>query len=136
MSDVDEIGNAYTNAVVQLTMDPYHLNKDYSLSAYDQRQTLVINGRYQLPWDNRLNNKAAKAVFGGWSLNAIYTWGTGRSAFRRCRWLQHLPKRWRQPRRPSKRKSWLQQQSDSRSDCRVRGWNPAGQKLQTVDRWV
>src|SRR5262249_5182225 len=64
-------------AIVQLTMDPYDVRKDYSLSAYDQRQTLVINGRYEMPWEKHLGNGVAKTALGGWAVNGIYTFGTG-----------------------------------------------------------
>ena len=55
-------------------MDPLNPLRDYSLSAYDQRNLFVFNGAYQMPWDKRLNGKVAKATLGGWAINGIYLW--------------------------------------------------------------
>jgi hypothetical protein len=58
-------------------MDPSDIGRDYSLSAYDQRHTFVMNGAYQMPWDKRLNGKLAKTALGGWSINGLYSYGSG-----------------------------------------------------------
>jgi len=77
MSDADEVGNAQTTAASPTTLDLSNLARDYSLSVYDQRQTLVLSGRYAIPWDKRLNGRAAKAALGGWAVNGIYSYGSG-----------------------------------------------------------
>jgi carboxypeptidase family protein/TonB-dependent receptor-like protein len=76
-SDADQIATGQTLAVAPNAQDPFNLGQDYSLSAYDQRQTLVLNAAYQLPWDNRLTSRVAKAVLGGWAVNGIYSYGSG-----------------------------------------------------------
>ena len=58
-------------------MNPYNSEGDYSLSAWDQKHTLVINGAYQMPWDHWLKSGVARAVLGGWKVNGIFSYGTG-----------------------------------------------------------
>ena len=77
LSDSDEVGNAQTLATAPNILNPLCMSCDYGLSAYNQQQTMTINGVYNMPWDARLQNKAAKAILGGWALNGIVTWGTG-----------------------------------------------------------
>jgi carboxypeptidase family protein len=76
-SEADQITTGQILSTAPATMDPYNLGRDYSLSAYDQRQTLVLNGAYQMPWDKRLNGRMAKATLGGWSVNGIFSYGSG-----------------------------------------------------------
>jgi hypothetical protein len=59
------------------TMDWLNPNRDYGLSAYDQRHTLSFNSSYKLPLDNLLKNGMERALLGGWEINGIYTYGTG-----------------------------------------------------------
>jgi outer membrane receptor protein involved in Fe transport len=137
MSDADEIGNAYTNAIVQLTMDPYDLSKDYSLSAYDQRQTLVINSRYDLPFDKRVNNnnRVAKAVLSGWSLNGIYAWGTG-LPFAVADGFNNSQNDGTSPAdRPNVNPGFSNNPIHGVTAGCGGGIIPAGQKLQTPERW-
>src|SRR5713101_1401858 len=51
LSDSDEVGPAQSNGVAPTTYDRTNLRRDWGLSTFDQRHTLVVNGRYQLPWD-------------------------------------------------------------------------------------
>lgn len=76
-SDADQIVSGQTLSTASTALDQDDLSRDYSLSAYDQRHTLVLNGVYQLPWDKRLTSRAAKAVLGGWAINGIYSFGSG-----------------------------------------------------------
>jgi hypothetical protein len=59
------------------TLDKDNLRRDYGLSVYDQRHTFRLNSAYQLPWDRRLTGSIAKAFLGGWSVNGIYSYGSG-----------------------------------------------------------
>jgi hypothetical protein len=77
MSDADQITNSAVTSSAASTLDPNHLSRDYSLSSFDQRHTLVLNGAYRMPWDARLKNRIAKGVLGGWAVNGIWSWGTG-----------------------------------------------------------
>ena len=67
-----EIANAPT-----ATMNPFDLNKDYSRSAFDQRQTFVLDSQYEMPWDSLLKGRFTKTVFGGWAINGIFSAGSG-----------------------------------------------------------
>lgn len=49
---------------------------DYGNSDLDQRYRFVFQGTYQIPTLNR-SNHLARAVLGGWQVNAIDVWGTG-----------------------------------------------------------
>src|SRR5262249_36753093 len=66
----DNTGTGYVSLV------PNYPLADYGRGAYDQRQTFVLNGLYNLPGD-RLTNKVMKAVIGGWALNGIWQYGSG-----------------------------------------------------------
>jgi hypothetical protein len=77
LSDTDQIVSGQVNSTNSTQMDPDNLGRDYSLSAYDQRQTFVWNGMYQMPWDKRLNSRLAKTALGGWAVNGIFSYGSG-----------------------------------------------------------
>jgi hypothetical protein len=77
MSDADQITNSAVTSSAASTLDPNHLSRDYSLSSFDQRHTLVLNGAYKMPWDARLKNGIAKGFLGGWAVNGIWSWGSG-----------------------------------------------------------
>ena len=77
MSDADEVGNAQSNGVAPTTLDRTNLRRDWSLSTFDQRHTLVLNGRYQLPWDSKLKSGLAKGALGGWFINGIFSASSG-----------------------------------------------------------
>jgi carboxypeptidase family protein len=77
MSNADSITTGQTSSGPPNYMNPYNPFQDYSLSAFDQRNTLVVNGAYQMPWHRRLNGKVAKAALGGWAVNGIYSYGSG-----------------------------------------------------------
>jgi hypothetical protein len=76
-SNADQITSGQINSIPGTYMNPYDPLRDYSLSAFDQRHTLVVNGAYQMPWDHRLNSGLSKAVLGGWAINGIYSFGSG-----------------------------------------------------------
>ncbi|HYR83923.1 MAG TPA: TonB-dependent receptor [Terriglobia bacterium] len=77
MSDADEVGNAQSNGVAPTTLDRTNLRRDWSLSTFDQRHTLVLNGRYQFPWDSKLKSGLAKGFLGGWFINGIFNASSG-----------------------------------------------------------
>ena len=77
LSNSDEVATGQTLSSPTVFMNPFNPAQDYSLSAWDQRHTLVVNGAYQMPWDHKLNNGVAKAVLGGWAVNGIYSYGSG-----------------------------------------------------------
>jgi hypothetical protein len=79
LSDADSISNQQITSTAPSTMDIHNLARDYGLSAYNQTHTFVFNSQYQMPWDNRLSGKAAKAVLGGWAINGIFRYGSGLS---------------------------------------------------------
>ena len=70
-------GETYHNAGPYNTMDWLDPNRDYGLSAYDQRHTLTLNSSYTLPFDYLLKNGLEKALLGGWEINGIYSYGSG-----------------------------------------------------------
>jgi TonB-dependent receptor-like protein len=74
-SDADENGLGLATPIV--AQDSQRLGLDHSLSAYDQRHTLVLNGVYQMPWEKRLNGRLAKSTLGGWAVNGIFSYNTG-----------------------------------------------------------
>src|SRR5262249_33525333 len=76
LSDADQTGAAQTLSTAATAQDLNNLAQDYGLSAYDQRQTLVANGKYQMPWDKFLGGRVAKEAIGGWSINGIFSYGT------------------------------------------------------------
>jgi carboxypeptidase family protein len=77
LSDADETTNSEVSSTAPTPLNIRKLSGDYSLSAYDQRQTLVLNGAYQMPWNKLLTGKLAKAALGGWAINGIYSYGSG-----------------------------------------------------------
>src|SRR5207237_1910699 len=77
MSDSDSVSNQQITSTAPSTLDIHDLARDYSLSSYDQRQTIVFNSQYRMPWDKRLNSRIAKAVLGSWAINGIVSAGSG-----------------------------------------------------------
>ena len=56
-------------------MNPLDIQRDYGRSTYDQRNLLVINSQYQLPFDKHLKGTLMKGLLGGWLLNGIWQYG-------------------------------------------------------------
>jgi hypothetical protein len=77
LSEADEIATGQILSTPTVPLDVYNLARDYSLSAYDQRHNFVLNGVYQMPWEKRLNGRLAKTALGGWSVNSIFSYGSG-----------------------------------------------------------
>ena len=77
MSNADVITGSQIASTTDGAQDMENLAAEYSISAYDQRHTLVWNGRYDMPWERALTGGVAKAVLGGWSVNWIYSYGSG-----------------------------------------------------------
>jgi hypothetical protein len=77
LSDADEFGPAQSNGIAPTTYNIFNLRQDYGLSTFDQRHTLVVNGRYQFPWDSSLQSRVTKALLGGWSINGIFSASSG-----------------------------------------------------------
>jgi hypothetical protein len=77
LSDADETGSLPAFAIPGSAQDKGDLGAEYSLSSYDQRQTLVVNGVYEMPWNKRLNGGLAKAILSGWAINGVYSFNTG-----------------------------------------------------------
>jgi hypothetical protein len=122
----DNIGNGYVSLV------PNYPLADYGRGAYDQRHTFVLNGLYNLPGDQYLTNKFAKAVLGGWALNGIWQYGSGiplniTTGFNRSGNGDPV-----QPDRPNVIGSTNNPINGVTSGC---GPIPAGQPLQTPTRW-
>ena len=77
MSDSDTtIGAELTNGI-RGALDVYDLDRDYSLSSYDQRNSFVLNSVYKMPWEKRLNSRFIKAGLGGWQINGVLRTGSG-----------------------------------------------------------
>ena len=133
MSNSDEIGPAYTNSVVANTLDPWNPMRDYSLSAYDQRQTFVLNGAYQLPLDKYLSGRMAKTALGGWAINGIFSYGSGLPFGVADGFNNSLNSDTTTPDRPN----LLPGFSNNPIQGVTTGCQgvPAGQKLQTPTRW-
>jgi hypothetical protein len=55
--------------------NPYDFHAEYASSDFDIRHNLVIASTYQLP--GRFDNRAAKLLLGGWSLDGLLTSQTG-----------------------------------------------------------
>ncbi len=77
LSDSDSISNSQITSTAPTTLDINDLARDYSRSVYDQRQTVVFNAQYQMPWDKNLKSVATRAIFGGWAVNGIVSYGSG-----------------------------------------------------------
>jgi carboxypeptidase family protein len=133
LSDADEIISGQTLSIPPTAMDPHDLGREYSLSAYDQRQTLVLNGAYQLPWDKRLNGRLAKATLGGWAINGIFSYGSGLPFNIQTGFNNSRDGDTNQPDRPDL--------APGASNNPIHGVTagcqgvPAGQKLHTPERW-
>src|SRR5262249_32784037 len=76
-SNADQAVNATTNDTPASALDPNNLRRDWSPSVYDQRLAAVVNGAYQLPFAKKADNRVAKKLLGGWTINGIYTYGSG-----------------------------------------------------------
>jgi len=77
LSDADTISNSQVLSTAPVSLSPTHVGLDYGLSVFDQRQTLVLNGGYQMPWDSRLKSGVAQAALGGWAIRGIFQYGSG-----------------------------------------------------------
>jgi hypothetical protein len=77
LSNADTVSNSQVLSTSPVSTFPGPISADYGRSVFDQRQTLVINGDYLLPWDSMLKSGAAKAVLGGWTARGIFTYGSG-----------------------------------------------------------
>jgi TonB-dependent receptor-like protein len=135
LSDADDTGSLPSFSIPGTSQDDNNLKGDYSLSAYDQRHTLILNGVYQLvPLDKMLTNGVAKAILGGWAINGVYSYNTGTPvdilvSFNNSRNGSRF-----NPDRPD-----LAPGANSNPVHGVTagcdGIIPAGEKLQTADRW-
>lgn len=79
LSDADSTSNRVTDNTGNsyVSLNPLYPMLDYGRGAYDQRQTAVVNGLYNLPFDKYLKGRVLKAGLGGWALNGIWQWGSG-----------------------------------------------------------
>ena len=79
LSDADSSSNRVTDNTGNgyVSLNPLYPMLDYGRGAYDQRQTLVVNGLYNLPFDKYLKGRVLKAGLGGWALNGIWQYGSG-----------------------------------------------------------
>jgi carboxypeptidase family protein len=77
MSNNDQVIQSQSTAAPVNGPDPNNLAAEYSLSSYDQRHTLVLNGSYDMPWEKRLTGGVAKSILGGWGINGIFSYGSG-----------------------------------------------------------
>ena len=134
LSNADTISNSQVLSTAPVTMDFNDLHRDYSRSSYDQRHTVVINGQYRLPWDNRMTSAWGKALAGGWTIKTIFQAGTGfpfniQTGFNNSRNQDR-----NQPDRPNL--------APGRSNDPIEGTSTgcgagirAGEKLRTADRY-
>ena len=134
LSDADDTGSLPTFSIPGTAQDDDNLGADYSLSSYDQRHTLVVTGVYQLaPIDRMLTSGLAKAVLGGWALNGVYSWNTGAPVDILSGFNSSGNGSRYNPDRPN-----LAPGADNNPVHGVTAGCPgipAGQKLQTPDRW-
>ena len=77
MADIDQITTGQISTSPAVIENPFNPHLDNSLAGFDQRHTLVINGAYQMPFDKWVSSGLAKRLVGGWSVNGIYSYGTG-----------------------------------------------------------
>ena len=77
MGNGDSTSPSTLNNTSATLMDVTDPERDYSLSAYDQRHVFVLNGRYELPFGNLLPSRLARAVIGGWEVNGIFKTSSG-----------------------------------------------------------
>ena len=79
LSQADSSQNRITDNSGQgyVTMIPTDLADDYGRSAYEQRELLVINAQYTLPFDRHLKTRMQKMLVGGWQLSGIWQYGSG-----------------------------------------------------------
>jgi hypothetical protein len=76
MSNTDQAVAQTSQRTASSTMNPFDLDRDYSLSAYHEPHRFTLNGIYQLPLAGGVNG-VVKKILGGWALNGIYTYGAG-----------------------------------------------------------
>jgi hypothetical protein len=79
LSDADSTSNRVTDntGTGYVSLDPLNPMLDYGRGAYDQQQTFVLNGLYNLPFGDYLKNSVLKGALGGWALNGIWQFGSG-----------------------------------------------------------
>ena len=77
LSNGDQTSGGSVGGEPLTLMNPFNPAQDYSLSGFDQRHTLVVNGAYKMPWDHLLSRGVTKAVLGGWAVNGIFSYGSG-----------------------------------------------------------
>jgi carboxypeptidase family protein/TonB-dependent receptor-like protein len=133
LSEADQITTGQVTSTASSQLDPNDPGRDYSLSAYDQRHTLALNGSYQMPWDKRLSGKLAKSVLGGWAINGIFSYGSGHPGDILAGFNNSQNADTNNPDRPN----LLPGSSNNPVNGVTAGCQgvPAGQKLQTPDRW-
>jgi carboxypeptidase family protein/TonB-dependent receptor-like protein len=133
LSDSDETRNSIARSIPPVSLDGTNLAREYSLSAYDQRHTFVVNGSYQMPWEKHLSGRLAKATLGGWGINGIFSYGSGLPGdptlgFNNSRNADPYV-----PDRPNLAAGAKANPTDGvTAGCQG---IPAGQKLRTPDRW-
>jgi hypothetical protein len=62
---------------LQNASNPYNLNYDYGLSAFDRKSVLIMNFIYELPFFAHTSNKLQKSLLGGWQVSGVITTETG-----------------------------------------------------------
>ena len=77
LSDADSVDKSILPTTVPNVLDRTDLGRDYGRSAYDQRHSFSLSGRYQLPLDNLLKSRLAKTTIGGWEVNGTFIAGSG-----------------------------------------------------------
>ena len=125
----DNTGNGY------VSLSPSNPLLDYGRGAYDQRHTLVVNALYNLPFDKYLKGSAVKAAFGGWALNGIWQFGTGIPLNINDGFNNSGNGDPTQPDRPNVNSGFSNNPINGVTAGCGGGVIPAGQSLQTPNRW-
>jgi outer membrane receptor protein involved in Fe transport len=134
LSDADQVINSQTGAAQTGAQDVLDLEAEYSHSVYDQRHTLVMNGSYDMPWNNMLKSGLSKALLGGWTTNWIYSYGSGLPVNIGLGFENSGEGNLDQADRPNLVPGFSNNPTHGvTAGCG--GVIPAGQKLHTPDRW-
>jgi len=132
MDEASALTSQQATAGPNAPQDPDNPRGDRGLSAFDIRHNLAANFTYDLPTGNSLNG-LAKMALGGWQFSGILAMSSGsplnaNSAFNQSRDLQRTIAD-----RPNLRPGFSTNPVEGvTAGC---GTIPAGQKLQTPERW-
>jgi len=135
MGNGDSTSPSTLNNTSATLMDISDPERDYSLSAYDQRHSFVLNGRYLLPFGNLLQSRLARTVIGGWEVNGIVKTNSGFPVNIVTGFNNSLNGDATEPDRPDLNPGFSNSPTEGASAGCGDGIIKAGEKLGTPNRW-